>query len=192
MYQALTCQPFSGDLEAPRIGGPALLPADLAWPVNPLGDPLYCVASLPGWFLDDYAGFDLGPERFVTIFTTYSTREYFLDRITELDWVRAGFTRVLVHGLGPERIEADAAIPLRDIAIARQFGEDAEINAGAKIGGVPGLVQNEVPNLDGARYALQFYGADFPVPFDDIFYHTDALGYLWLNGETGTFLVQTG
>ncbi len=195
--------PAEVDDNQPRIGGKALLPADTAWPQNPKGEPLTLVASLPSLFLNKELGYSLPADTFVSVFTTYNKSDYFLDVITyagtkeELANLRAGYTRVLVHAEGKARNESEYLVPARRIELSPLNAAEEATYTGSKLAGQPGWLQQEDFPVSELGYALQLYSADFPEDFEDMFYLTDAVGYLFIkphatqeDSEAGLFFVQ--
>jgi hypothetical protein len=200
--KAIHCSTPCSNCNLPRIGGGALIGGVIDWPAVPEGLPLTLVMSLPTTFLNESAGFELPDGHFISVFSYYPQGEYFLDMITyhgtqeELDWLRKGYTRVILHREGNE-VSGPVSIP----AMAIEIGDTAlDVNVayqGSKIGGEPGLLQDEPLALGEARFALQIYGGNFPKPDRGIFGLSDAVGYLFIDQEptanakgAGTFFVQ--
>jgi hypothetical protein len=194
------------DHRAARIGGPALIGGLADWPTAPDGNPLALVMSLPTRFLNEHAGFALPADCVVSVFSYYSRNAYFLDLITyhgsreELDVIREGHTRVLLHAQGAPQT---GPTTLPALAIAVEAGADGDAMQGdlaqaTTIGGDAGLLQAEPLALDGQRFALQVYGNVFPRPYEDMLYLTVAIGYLYMDEraapspgrDAGTFFVQ--
>lgn len=191
---------------AARIGGGALIGGVAEWPVSPFGTALVLVASLPAEFVAEHTGIDLGPQRFASVFTTYAKGQYFLDQITyhgdaaELALLRKGTTQVLVHERGDLVHGAVEVPPHRLVVLPPDAGgsdtADGDLpNPDSLIGGEPRLLQLEDLQTDGLTFALQLYGGDLPAPFRDLFYLTDAVGYLYLPATSaddvrGLFFVQ--
>jgi len=186
-----------------RIGGKSFLPSTIEWPKNPNAEPLVLVASLASELLNKELGYSLPHDTFVSVFTTYSKSDYFLDVITytgsedELTNIQNGFTKVILHEKGEARNESDYLIPARHFSLSPLPSEDKHYS-GSKLAGEPGWLQQEVMNVLGYKYALQLYSSDFPEEFEDIFYLTDAVGYLFLASdleldkkENGIFFAQT-
>jgi RHS repeat-associated protein len=196
-------QPIDSANIQPRIGGEALLPDAIAWPHNPKSEHLVLVASLPSRFLNKELGYSLPDDTFVSIFTTYNKNDYFLDVITyagteeELTNLRAGYTRVLVHVEGNARNESEYLVPAHHIELSPLDATEEAHYTGSKFAGHPGLLQQEEFPVPELTYVLQLYSSDFPEDFEDIFYLTDAVGYLFLkpqatpeDSEAGLFFVQ--
>lgn len=193
----------------PRLGGYSLLPKNMDWPLNPNGDKLTLILSLPTDFLNEILEFNLPKRHVLSVFTTYNEEDYFLDSITfhgDIDeWqnIRKGFTRVLLHEVGEARNESDFLIPAQEIILGDELnldlagkGEgDMEIYCGGLIGNESSLLQKENLGLDDYQFCLQIYGGDFPEGFQDIFYLSDSVGYLFLNknnddSDVGVFFTQ--
>jgi hypothetical protein len=182
MVNSIAIAGAATDAEA-RIGGPGLIGGMAEWPVGPKGKPLLLLASLPGSFVSEHAGIPMDADCFVSVFTSYFKGEYFLDEITydgdpvELAYLRKGATQVLVHRRG-EAVEGAQSMPARKLEVV---GPDA---AGCSyysvIGGEPRLLQEEDLQTEGLAFALQLYGGDVPDPFSDVFFLSDAVGYLYL------------
>lgn len=185
----------AGDAE-PRVGGGALIGGVAPWPISPSGKPLVLVASLPATFLADNAGVDIGASRFASVFTTYAPGDYFLDEITyhgdpvELELLRRGATQVLVHDQG-DLVHGPVEMPSRFIR-----ADAADVKTASRIGGAPDLLQqNNDLDVEELRFALQIYGGE--LPFRDLFFLADGIGYLYLPtprssgvDRSGLFFVQ--
>jgi hypothetical protein len=168
-------------LEA-RIGGPAMLGGIQAWPVSPEGENLSLLMSLPATFINQYTVAHLLDDMMVSVFSYYSKEEYFLDMITyhgseDLDIVRK-YTKVLIHRQG-QAVCNGFEIPQRLIVVEEQAGDEQNYS-GSKIGEKPVFLQSEKLHFEDYHFTLQVYGGDFPVPFQDIFYLSDSVGYLFL------------
>ncbi|WP_042474302.1 DUF1963 domain-containing protein [Bacillus ndiopicus] len=195
----------------PRIGGYSFLPQNIDWPLNPNGDKLTLVLSLPTNFLNNTLNLNLPKEHILSVFTTYKRDDYFLDLITfhgdkeELESIKQGFTRVLLHGVGEVRNESDFLIPAQKFVLGDELNlsieeldedfDDIEFYCGSLIGNQPSLLQMENLGLDDYQFCLQIYGGDFPKEFQDIFSLSDSIGYLFLNkndnqNDTGVFFTQ--
>jgi hypothetical protein len=88
-------------------------------------------------------------------------------------------------------------VPSRRIELSLLDATEDATYSGSKFAGQPGLLQQEELSVEGLKYALQFYSADFPEEFKDIFYLTDAVGYLFIkpqatlqDNEVGLFFIQ--
>ena len=191
------------DNKAPRVGGGALIGNIVDWPIAPDGVPLTLVMSASASFLNEYAGLGLPQDLFVSVFSYYSKTEYFLDSISyhgseeELDWLRKGYTRVIIHAPGGE-VFGPCVIPAVVIEIGDEELDPAIPFGGSKIGGEPTLLQAEALALADEQFTLQLYGGNFPRPYQGIFGLSDAIGYLYIGhsrwkskpADGGTFFVQ--
>lgn len=192
-----------------RLGGGALIGGIVEWPASPFGSPLVLVASLPPAFLAEQVGIEIGDGRVVSVFTTYTKGQYFLDQITyhgdasELAILRKGTTQVLVHPRGA-LVHGPIEVPAHHIDVVSEsavddakWDEDDIPNPDSLVGGEPRFLQEENLSVDGLVFALQIYGGDLPKPFTDLFYLTDGVGYLYLPAKpaapmdrSGLFFVQ--
>ena len=176
----------------------------LEWPTAPDGAPLTLVMSIPVTFLNEHAGCNLPQEMFVSVFSHYSDREYFLDTITyhgsadELEVIREGFTRVILHKKGTEEFGI-VQVPAIAIDIENSEPDNNKQSTISKLGGEPDLLQAEPLDLGREKFILQIYGSNFPKPYQGIFGLSDAIGYLFIDpyqkisenfSDIGTFFVQ--
>ncbi|MEQ6357063.1 DUF1963 domain-containing protein [Lysinibacillus sp. M3] len=195
-----------------RLGGYSFLPENLDWPLNPDGDKLTLVLSLPTDFLNETLHINLPKEQVLSVFTTYKKDDYFLDSITfhgdqeELKNIKKGYTKVLLHKAGDIRNESDFLIPAQKFILGEEVDldfedvdeedlDDIEIYCGSLIGDKPSLLQVEEMGLDDYQFCLQIYGGDFPEGFHDVFSLSDSVGYLFLNKKVdqkhvGVFFTQ--
>ena len=196
-------KPCSDD-KLPRVGGNALIGELTRWPEAPDGLPLTLVTSLPTTFLNQNADLNLPDDHYISVFSYYSQSEYFLDSITyhgdqdELDWLRQGYTKVILHGAG-SAVSGSITIPAMVIEVDLAGVNSGAPYQGSKIGGAPALLQAEPLALGDERFALQMYGGKFPKPHHGIFGLSDAIGYLFIDknfttpvtaSDAGTFFVQ--
>lgn len=182
------CEDFL-DIKGPRIGGGALIGGICPWPNTPDGTPLTLILSLPADFINMQSGMDISPDLFISVFSYYSKDDYFLDYITyhgddkELKLVRSGYTRVLLHAAG-EELMGEEVVPAMSIVIRDQLEGDENLFQGSKIGEPPSFLQTETMALDGYEFVLQVRGGDFPKPYQEILFLSDAVGYLYVkNGQ---------
>ena len=179
-----------------------------AWPLDPKGEPLRLVATV------DCAAFKLATGApsmpaggQLQVFSTYSKTDYFLEHIVyDQDYF------VLPDGSDPARpaytlvtfSPSDSAAPVHtspvdSIPAMPMLLQDESI--GADDFPVFSLAASKPPNglvvpaalRDDYAFVLQLYSSDFPEPFKDIFYLTDAVGYLFLKKDAsgqGVFFVQ--
>ncbi|MNW32082.1 hypothetical protein D3C74_90160 [compost metagenome] len=118
----------------------------------------------------------------------------------ELDIIKRGFTKVIVHPIGQPRNESEFTVPARATTLGDRIEDEVGASfTGSKLGGSPGYLQNESLQLDEFMFCVQLYGGDYPEEYNDIFYLSDAVGYLLLardshlsNGgeDAGIFFVQ--
>lgn len=199
----------------PRIGGYSFLPKNIDWPLNPDGDKLTLVLCLPTNFLNKTLNLNLPREHIISVFTTYKRDDFFLDLITfhgdekELENIKQGYTRVLLHEVGKIRNESEFLIPAQECILGDELNldfeeldeenedfDDIEIYCGSLIGSKPSMLQIENLGLDDYQFCLQIYGGDFPIDFQNIFSLSDSIGYLFLNincnqNDTGVFFTQS-
>lgn len=202
MSKSLKFVESTNDL-TPRIGGPAMIGGVIDWPLAPDEKPLTLLLSMPSDLLNLFAGTHLAEKSMVSVFSYYSPNDYFLDFITyhgdpiELQNIKNGYTKVIVHTPG-HAILGNISIPAKQIDFGTTNIEESEPFTGSKIGAPSGLLQQENLDISGYVFALQLYGNDFPKAFTDIFFLSDAVGYLYLSESTdaetdvhGLFFVQT-
>ena len=131
-----------------RVGGMSLLPADMEWPVNPNGEKLVMILNIPTNFLNDNWGYQYPNDKIISVFTTYNLDDYFLDSIVyhgngeELDHIKNGFTKVILHDVGNPRNDADYLIPARKLMVGEET-DFANECGGSLFGGDPVFLQNE-------------------------------------------------
>ena len=183
-----------------RIGGISLLPKDMEWPVNPNGEKMTLILSIPTNFLNDILNYNYPKDKIISVFTTYNTEDYFLDSIVyhgdreELNNIKKGFTKVILHDIGEPRNDSEYLIPAQKLIVGNEVDFTSKYG-GSLIGGNPFFLQNEDLEIASYQFCMQLYGADFPEEFQDIFYLNDSIGYLYLNKETdindiGIFFTQ--
>jgi hypothetical protein len=191
--------------QQPRIGGGALIGGTgLEWPTTPQGIPLTLLMSIPAGFITEHSGLLLPIDRLISVFSFYSKGDYFLDYISyhgdpaELEMLKKGYTQVVSHPVG-EELRQGSEIPAMLIEIDQSRIDHIDSYQGSKIGGGAGFLQNESLILAHHRFVLQVYGGDFPRPYRDVLYLSDAVGYLFIDerlssssicSSTGMFFVQ--
>lgn len=211
MSVEITFKDVENESIKPRLGGYSFLPENIDWPLNPNGDKLTLVLSLPTNFLNKTLNLNLPQEHVLSVFTTYKKDDYFLDLITfhgdkeELKNIKNGFTKVLLHEAGDIRNESDYLIPAQEFIFGEELNldleavddedlDEIEIYCGSLIGNIPSLLQIENLGLDDYQFCLQIYGGDFPEGFHDIFSLSDSIGYLFINKnydhDAGVFFTQ--
>lgn len=159
-----------------------------AWPTNPDGESLVLVATIECANLKKISGFSSIPKEGVLyIFSTYSRSDYFLDNVTysgdtsELELILSGYTLVIMGNSDSEIVSPNESIPKAHTEFKeREVGHD-EYPVFSMLTNTPpnGIVLP--PDLQKEyEFVMQLYSSDFPEPFKDIFYLTDAVGCLLL------------
>ena len=182
------------------MGGKSFLPQEIEWPMNPNGEKLTLIFSLPTNILNEQLKVKYTKDMVFSVFTTYNPDDYFLDSIVyhgdkeELDNIQKGFTKVILHSIGSPRNESDFLIPARKIELGEEIHEINEYY-GSLFGTEPSFLQNEKLELESYQFCMQVYGGDFPEEYEDIFCLDDAIGYLFLakkenQDDDGVFFVQ--
>ena len=188
MSNLIKFEKVDNELNILRIGGKSFLPCDMKWPVNPNGEKLTLIFSLPTNFLNSSLQFNYPKDKIISVFTTYNTEDYFLDSIVyhgdieELKNIKKGFTKVILHSIGSPRNDSNFLIPARKIIIGKKINESNDY-CGSLFGTNPVFLQKEKLELDSYQFCMQIYGGDFPEEFQDIFYLNDSVGYLFLSKE---------
>ncbi|MEX0445372.1 DUF1963 domain-containing protein [Xenorhabdus sp. SGI246] len=173
------------------------------WPVNPDGEKLLHLFSIDCEKLSPKIPEGMLPTSgYLSVFSTYSDVDYFLDNITyfgdeqELNLIKSGFTFVS-YSLTKDTLENnDKFIPERSVSLLDMEMEDDEYP-------MISLFSKKTPNgLDDIgdigedyHFVCQIYSADFPEPFQDALGLSDAIGYLFIKNKDneieGIFFVQT-
>lgn len=183
-----------------RIGGKSLLPANIEWPVNPKGKRLTFILNIPTNILKDILGYNYPENKIISVFTTYDQEEYFLDTIgyhgdsEELENIKQGFTKVILHDVGAPRNDADYLIPAQKVLLGED-SDDLKEDIGSMLGEESSMLQNEILETGSYQLCMQLYGSDFSEGFQNIFYLGDSMGYLFLNkdgnsDDIGMFFTQ--
>ena len=179
-----------------------------AWPLDPEGEPLRLVATVECAAFKLATGAPSMPASGqLQVFSTYSKTDYFLENIVyDPDYfvlqdgsgeALPAYTLVTFTPSGAAAsmqtspVESIPAMPmlLQDETIG---ADDFPVFSLASAEPPKGLVMPAALKDDYA-FVLQLYSSDFPEPFKDIFYLTDAVGYLFLNKDAsgqGVFFVQ--
>ncbi|WP_455914954.1 DUF1963 domain-containing protein [Pseudomonas syringae] len=172
------------------------------WPSNSDGEPLLLVATIECALLKKTTAVNALPSTgFLSIFSTYSTSEYFLENITysgdpsELESIKAGYTAVVFSEGGAQQPSPVSSVPVTATRLENRKLSDDEFPVFSLCSSTPpnGL-ETPAGIANEYEFVLQLYSADFPDPFKDIFYLTDAIGCLFLtkNGSgEGLFFIQT-
>lgn len=180
------------------------------WPQNPEGEDLVLLFSIDCRRLKEFSGLQNIPEEgFISVFSTYNPPEYFLDNICytgdDLEY------RLITSGYTFVSYQKDARLcdcPVASFIPKTPVGlERKQIEKGA----FPtfSFFSDDVPNgllgvhglYEDYDFVCQLYSSDFPAPYKDIFYLTDAIGYLFIRKNVtvktdeemlpGLFFVQT-
>lgn len=178
------------------------------WPLDPEGQPLCLVATIDCAAFKSATGASGMPVNGqLQVFSTYSQTDYFLENIVydpdyfilpdDSDEARPAYTRVTFSPSGsaaPSHTSPVDGIPATPMHLQDETigADDFPVFSLAAAEPPKGLV---VPAAlkDDYAFVLQLYSSDFPAPFKDIFYLTDAVGYLFLKKDgsgQGVFFVQ--
>ena len=198
MSNLVRFEKVDNELNILRIGGKSFLPPDVEW--NPNGEKMVFIFNIPTNFLNSTLQFNYPKDQVISVFTTYNREDYFLDSIVyngdieELQNIKNGYTKVILHSVASPRNDADFLISAREIVIDKEMNEFDDYN-GSLFGANPVFLQEEKLELASYQFCMQIYGGDFPEEFQDIFYLDDAIGYLFLSKEekandVGVFFVQ--
>jgi uncharacterized protein YwqG len=172
------------------------------WPTNPDGEPLILVATIDCAKFKNITSFKSVPEDgLIYFFSTYSRSDYFLENVTysghssELDLILSGYTLVAMSESESHVASPNEAIPSMHVTLENREVNDDEYP-------VFSMVTNVMPNgialpqsiQEEYEFVMQLYSADFPEPFKDIFYLSDAVGCFLLKKDKsgkGLFFVYT-
>lgn len=172
------------------------------WPVNPDGEPLLLVASFDCARVKSVVRSSVLPDNgMLYVFSTYSKSEYFLENITysgdpsELAGILSGYTKVVYSQGGGAQSSPVDSIPRSETNLIDRIVGDDDFPVFSMISDVAprGIIEVDDLNLEYGFFC-QLYSSDFSEPFKDIFYLTDAVGYVFLkrdNSGEGLFFVQT-
>lgn len=128
--------------------------------------------------------------KYIYIFSYYIDKEYFLDSITyngtkeEYQSIKSGYTKIIIEDEDYIDINSEN---LYEISLNNNSVE------ASWFGGEPELLQHENNCcLDNYLFLAQINGLDLPNKLDDIFYLSDAIGYVYLKKDLteGLFFVQ--
>lgn len=178
------------------------------WPLNPEGHPLLHLFSIDSNKLLQHVYIPTLPsDMFISVFSTYSASEYFLDQVTytgdELEWnenILAGYTHVSVTSHSGISIGPDPSIPLSEANFVETQLAEQDFPAFSFFSAtLPNGVNGINHLLNHYQLVCQIYSADFPAPYQDILGVSDAIGYLFLRKGpasaeaplNGLFFVQT-
>ncbi|WP_339307587.1 DUF1963 domain-containing protein [Paenibacillus sp. FSL R5-0519] len=203
----LTIDPDDPNLDSGIwIGGEIAYVAD--WPVNPEGQPLMHLFSIHCNTLSQHVDIpSLPQDKYISVFSTYSASEYFLDQVTyagdELEWnenILAGYTYVSVSSHPLTSVCPVPPIPLSGVRLIEMQLHDQEFPAFSFFSPtLPNGVKGIDHLLEEYQLVCQIYSGDFPDPYQDILGLSDANGYLFLRKGLasahapfdGIFFVQT-
>ncbi|RAW18394.1 DUF1963 domain-containing protein [Paenibacillus taichungensis] len=149
----------------------------------------------------------LPPGKYISVFSTYSASEYFLDQVSytgdELEWkenILAGCTYVSVSSEPLTSVCPIQSIPLCGVGLTEIQIEEQDFPAFSFFSSIlPNGAKGISHLLEDYQFVCQIYSGDFPHPYQDILGLSDANGYLLLrNGLAsahapldGIFFVQT-
>ncbi|MFM2479651.1 DUF1963 domain-containing protein [Celerinatantimonas sp. MCCC 1A17872] len=190
-----------------EFGGAPYINTD--WPKNPDGEDLYNVINIDSNIINNHIGYDLLPtDTCISIFTTYSEEDYFLDDVTyfgdldELDNIKSGYTKVIIKSLNKYATKDEC----KGRCINKNFTvslipyelKDGDIPAFSFFSSqIPAGVSGLDDLLSEYYFACQLYSGDIPICNGELFGLTDANGYLLIrkelknDGYDGLFFIQT-
>ncbi|MCP1185156.1 DUF1963 domain-containing protein [Paenibacillus sp. 1781tsa1] len=188
------------------IGGEIAYVAD--WPLNPEGQPLMHLFSIHCNTLSQQVHIpSLPQDKYISVFSTYSASEYFLDQVTyagdELEWnenILAGYTYVSVSTHPLTSVCPVSPIPLSGVRLIEMELDDQEFPAFSFFSPtLPNGIKGIEHLVEEYQLVCQVYSGDFPDPYRDILGLSDANGYLFLRKGLasahapfdGIFFVQT-
>lgn len=175
------------------------------WPLNPEGEPLILVATIDcrQTFERTHAT-SLPAEGVLYVFSTYSATDYFLDSITADATVMhsptrpSGYTAVLSGGDHTLKHSPVPGIEQRVATLGERSLGPSDIPACSLVcTASPHWVRVDPQITADYEFFCQFYSSDFPEPFKDLFYLTDAVAHLYLRKAhseaqaAGLFFVHT-
>lgn len=179
------------------------------WPLNSEGQPLLHLFSIDCNTLlqQHHILSSLRPDKYISVFSTYSASDYFLDQVTyagdELEWkenILAGSTYVSVTSEPLTSVCPIQSIPLCGVGLTEMDIEEQDFPAFSFFSSmIPNSVNGISHLLENYQFVCQIYSADFPDPYQDILGLSDANGYLLLRTGPasaqapldGIFFVQT-
>ncbi|MGR6544371.1 hypothetical protein [Paenibacillus tundrae] len=178
------------------------------WPLNPEGAPLIHLFSIDCNQLAKHVPpASLPADTFISVFSTYSAADYFLDQVTytgdELEWnenILGGYTYVSVTPSAMMSDSPNTGIPFCGITFSEiELGEHDFPAFSFLTASPPNGLHGITHLLDQYGIVCQIYSGDFPAPYQDILGLTDANGYLLLRKDNslteaplaGIFFVQT-
>ncbi|MCZ1266757.1 DUF1963 domain-containing protein [Paenibacillus tundrae] len=188
------------------IGGEIAYVTD--WPLNQESQPLLHLFSIDcNTLLQQMHVPSLPPGKYISVFSTYSASEYFLDQVTytgdEQEWkenILAGCTYVSVSSEPLTSVSPIQSIPLCGVGLTEVEIEEQDFPAFSFFSSMlPNGVNGISHLLEDYQFVGQIYSGDFPHPYQDILGLSDANGYLLLRTGPATaqapldgiFFVQT-
>mgnify|MGYP002602981186 CR=1 FL=1 len=126
MSNLVRFEKVDNELNILRIGGKSFLPPDVEWPTNPNGEKMVFIFNIPTNFLNSTLQFNYPKDQVISVFTTYNREDYFLDSIVyngdieELQNIKNGYTKVILHSVASPRNDADFLISAREIVIDKE------------------------------------------------------------------------
>jgi hypothetical protein len=174
--------------KASHFGGGAFLENGDLWPKNPAGLDLTHIISISSNDLNALSEAKIPEGYFLSVFSTFIKDEYFLDCITysgdvsELEDIRKGFTKVMVHKPGNEEIKKGAFFKRSFIDYKNAESEKDGYQC-SKIGGKPDFLQNEIDGIDKMTFVAQISPMDLGEDYKNIFYIKGAIGYVFLSED---------
>ena len=129
MSNLVRFETVDNELNILRIGGKSFLPPDVEWPTNPNGEKMVFIFNIPTNFLNSTLQFNYPKDQVISVFTTYNREDYFLDSIVyngdieELQNIKNGYTKVILHSVASPRNDADFLISAREIVIDKDLYE---------------------------------------------------------------------
>jgi uncharacterized protein YwqG len=172
------------------------------WPTNPDGEALVLIATIMCASLKKTHNCRSIPqEGILYVFSTYSSSDYFLDKVTysgnasELGSISSGYTLVIMKNSELEIISPDNIIPKINTTFKDKKVQEDDYPVFSMLTKTPpNGVKLPSDLLKEYEFIMQLYSSDFPDPFKDIFYLTDAVGCLLLKRDgsgDGLFFVHT-
>ncbi|WP_405117728.1 DUF1963 domain-containing protein [Paenibacillus sp. FSL H8-0317] len=188
------------------IGGETAYVSD--WPLNSDGQPLLHLFSINCNTLSQQVHIpSLPQDKYISVFSTYSVSEYFLDQVIytgdKLEWnenILAGSTYVSVSSHPLTSVCPVPPIPLSGVRLIETELDDEAFPAFSFFSPtLPNGVKGIDHLLEEHQLVCQIYSGDFPEPYRDILGLPDANGYLFLRKGPasayapfdGIFFVQT-
>ncbi|PVZ32482.1 DUF1963 domain-containing protein [Pseudomonas sp. CC120222-01a] len=161
------------------------------WPKNPDGQDLLLLFSIDCKAASQRLNrVDLPSQGYLHVFSTYDPDDYFLDSITidEVQLKRGcpSYTYV-VHSVVEVAIQSPRpSIPLAHADFDEVSVAEGEMSTSSMVYETTPVGQRVFSTLsDSFSFFCQVYSSDFPEPFKDALYLSDATGYLLINKQLG-------